>query len=240
MSQNPRNGDAGKRTAAGPGMNVIAAVAVVAVIVVVGLIWLAQAEPAAAPSTVAASGKTRGVMAAPVEVEVWSDFQCSHCRNFALGVGREIESTLVAEGNARVTFRQFPFLGLESLYAAQASECAVEQDLFWPYHDRLFSAQAGVNTGVYRSENLERYATEVGLNTGAFSACLESGRTNARVEAEAMAGQQKGVRATPTIFVGDQKIEGVPSYAELAALIEDAHRAKTGQGRAAGSGDAAP
>jgi protein-disulfide isomerase len=240
VSQEPEKRSSTKSTAARPGTSAIAAVTVLAVIVVVGLIWLAQADSAVAPSTVAASGKTRGVMAAPVEVEVWSDFQCSHCRTFALGVGRRVEESLVAEGKAKLTFRQFPFLGLESLYAAQASECAAEQDRFWPYHDRLFSVQSGVNTGVYRAENLEQYAADAGLDTGAFRACLESGRTNARVEAEAMAGRQKGVRATPTIFVGDQKVEGVPEYAQLATMIEQAYRAKTGQGRVVGTTEATP
>jgi len=120
----------------------------------------------------------------------------------------------------RLTWRHYAFLGRESVRAGEAAECAGEQEQFWAYHDVLFARQAGENRGAYGDDNLKRFAADIGLEQGAFDACLDSQRHAERVQAETAAGARKGVRATPTLFVGGEKIEGSPSYERLRAGIQ--------------------
>ena len=107
------------------------------------------------------------------------------------------------------------FLGPESTYAAEASECAADQSKFWELHDRLFAEQKGRNQGAFSKANLKRYGAELGLDQASFNACVDDGLMAARVQADTEAGRQKGVTRTPTLFVNGRKLEGVPRFEEL-------------------------
>jgi protein-disulfide isomerase len=201
----------------------IVAVSLLATAVVVVLIWASLAWPERRQQTAETEtvGKSKGSAAAPVVLEEWADFQCPACRQYALGPGRRLEETLLAEGKVRVVWRHMAFLGQESVWAAEASECAAEQGQFWAYHDKLFAEQAGENRGAFSKANLKRFAAELGLQPDAFNACLDQGRYTEQVRAEREEGRRKGVRATPTIFINGQKVfEGVPSFEQLRQAIE--------------------
>ena len=113
-------------------------------------------------------------------------------------------------------------LGRESTLAAQASECAAEQGQFWAYRDRLFAEQRGRDRGAFSTPNLKRFGADLGLDQGAFSACVENDLAAARVRAEVEEGRRKGVVGTPTLFVNGRKIEGVPSFEDLLHAIQTA------------------
>ena len=81
-----------------------------------------------------------------------------HCRDFALGVGRQIKSDYVDAGQVRFVYRHYPFLGEESVWAAEATECAGDQGMFWEYHDILYEKWAGTNVGAYSYNNLVGFA----------------------------------------------------------------------------------
>ncbi len=201
----------------------IVGVTLLATAVAVALIGLSLAGPPRRQQTVTVdtAGKSKGDPAAPVVVEVWADFQCPACRAFASGPERRLEETLIASGRVRLVWHHFAFLGSESLWAAEAAECAAEQGRFWEYHDKLFTEQAGENRGTFSKANLKRFAAELGLHTDAFSACLDQERYAAQVRGETEEGRRKGVRATPTIFINDQKVfEGVPTFDQLRRAIE--------------------
>lgn len=164
----------------------------------------------------------KGSATAPVEIELWSDFQCPACKQYAVDTGRRIEESAVAEGRARVRYRHMAFLGLESVYAAQASECAAEQGRFWPFHDRLYAEQRGRDQGAFSKASLKRYGAEIGLDQAAFNSCVDHELAAARVKAEVAEGKQKGVARTPTLILNGRKIEGVPAFEDLLRVIQAA------------------
>jgi protein-disulfide isomerase len=120
----------------------------------------------------------------------------------------------------RFAFRQFAFIGDESRWAAEATECAGEQDRFWDYYDKIFEEQAGENVGAFSKENLKRFAADLGLESGQFDQCLDTGKYAEKVQQETAQGQQAGVRGTPTLFVNGQLIEGGAEYEILKAAID--------------------
>ena len=194
-------------------------VSVLGVALAFAFIWISNVQFASPSIAVAADGKSHGDPSAPVVIEVWSDYQCPACGRFALGAGRQLVDTLVADGTVRVVWRDMAFLGDESIWAAEAAAAAAEQGQFWAYHDKLFASQRGENRGAFRKDNLKRLAAEMGLDTAAFNAALDSGRYAAEVQRETALGRAKGVRATPTLFVNDQKIEGVASFEQLQQVV---------------------
>jgi len=143
----------------------------------------------------------------------------------ALGVavtGPVARLALVGSGDVKFVWHNMAFLGPESVWAAEAAECAADQGRFWDYRDKLFAEQDGENQGTFDKDNLKRFAAEIGLDTQQFAACLDSGRHAEAITAERGQGMHEGVRLTPTLFVNGRKIEGVPSFDRIRQLVEDA------------------
>lgn len=156
-----------------------------------------------------ADGYALGAADAPVLVEVWEDFQCPYCQRFSLTVKPLIVQTYVMSGQVRYVFRDLPFIGEESKWAAVAASLAADQNLFWTFHDYLFANFLGQNVGSYDLDRLVAIGELVGLDMEAFVAGLqvEAARDRfARIEARARndAGIL-GINATPTVVVN-----GVP------------------------------
>lgn len=121
----------------------------------------------------------------------------------------------------RFVYRHFPFLGEESVWAAEASECAAEQGRFWEYHDRLYAEWRGEGSGAYTKDNLKLYASQLGLDTQVFNACIDSDRYRERVLAERDAGRSQGVTSTPTLFVNDRMVVGNQPFDVFRSVIEE-------------------
>jgi len=151
---------------------------------------------------------------AAVVIVEFSDFNCSFCGRWAT----ETLNPLVEAYGDRVRFvyRDFPILAETSVTAALAGECAHEQDLFWEYHDLLFA-----NRGNFSQEALIGYASELGLDTEDFTACLEEQRHINSVAADAREAQSLGVRGTPAFFINGRPISGAQPYDVFANMIEE-------------------
>ena len=114
----------------------------------------------------------------------------------------------------------FAFLGPESQWSAEASECAGEQDAFWEYHDYLFTHQNGENQGAFSQDNLKLFAEELGLDTEAFNECLDSGRYTNLVQNQTNVARQLGVQSTPTFAVNGQALVGAQPFDVFQQTIE--------------------
>ncbi len=163
-----------------------------------------------------------GSETAPVTIIEYADFQCSACGLFTSQIEPQLIELYVAKGKVRFLFRHYAFLGSESVWAASASVCASEQGYFWDFHDKLFRNQRGEGRGAFRRENLKRFAQELKLDTAKFNECLDSRQYDKEVSDQTEQGKNRGVKVTPTIFINDYKLEGVPqTFAEFAKLIEE-------------------
>lgn len=111
------------------------------------------------------------------------------------------------------------FLGEESQWAAEASECAGEQDAFWQYHDKLFESQNGENQGAFSKDNLKTFAKDLGLKTDQFDQCLDSGKYTQAVQQQTQAAQQLGVQSTPSFFINDWLVLGALPVEEFDSYI---------------------
>jgi protein-disulfide isomerase len=128
----------------------------------------------------------------------------------------------VDQGKVRFVFRHLAFLGQESIWAAEASECANEQGRFWDYYDKLFAEQTGENVGTFVRDNLKRFAADLGLDTQQFNQCLDSNKYLSKVQQEGADAQRLGIGSTPAILVNGQLINNGSDYQVLQAAIQAA------------------
>jgi protein-disulfide isomerase len=176
-----------------------------------------------------ADGRTLGKADAPVTLEVWSDYQCPACEQFATISEPVLIRTYVATGTLRIVDHDAAFQGAksaaaydESVEAAAGARCAAEQGRFWPFHDWVFANQVGENEGAFRDERLRAIATAAGLDVAAWDACRATGEQQAAVRAETKQAADQGINATPTLYINGQVIVGLRGAAELGAMIETA------------------
>lgn len=157
---------------------------------------------------------------AKVTIVEFADFQCPFCGKWFKESAANLIKEYVDTGKVKLAFRHFAFLGEESNWASEASECANEQGKFWQFHDYLFNNQNGENQGAFAKDKLKGFAATLGLNTTQFNTCLDSGKYALRVSEDTQEGQVAGVTGTPTIFVNGQALVGAQPYAALKALID--------------------
>lgn len=155
----------------------------------------------------------KGAADAPVTLIEFSDFQCPYCRRVQSVLNRLMTAY---EGRLKIVYRDFPLRRLhpEAQKAAEAAQCAHEQDQFWPYHDILFESTE-LGTG-----HLKRYAVELGLDEDLFNDCLDSGRYFQEVQDDMDDGIVVGVNAAPSFFVNGLPINGAVPYERFVQLIE--------------------
>jgi protein-disulfide isomerase len=126
----------------------------------------------------------------------------------------------VNAGKVRFVYKHFAILGPESNRAAEASECAAEQEQFWAFHDLVFEDQNS-SRSTLSDERLIALAANIGLDAGDFGECLESGRYTDQIRQESLSVQSMGVRGTPGFLINGIFISGAQPYEVFQQIIEE-------------------
>ena len=196
---------------------VIGAVALAAIAVAAYLIW-PTLQPVGEIVTITpqeyplADGSALGPADAPVQIQVFSDFQCPFCKQFAQGVEKQLIDTYGSGGQVRIDYMHYLIIdrnvgGSESRRAAIASECAGQQGQFWNMHEILFANQRGEGVGSFTNQRLVAMAETLGMDMTAFNSCFNSSATSGLVSADEALATSLGVRGTPTIFINGARVE---------------------------------
>lgn len=120
----------------------------------------------------------------------------------------------------RFVWHNFPVVGDESVLAAQAAACAGDEGKFWEFHDKLFEEQRGENQGAFASEKLTRFAEELGIDSQQVRKCLEPNVELESLRAQMEAGENRGVRSTPTVFVNGERASYPMNYDYLRNAVD--------------------
>ncbi|HKZ71918.1 MAG TPA: DsbA family protein [Nitrospirota bacterium] len=166
-----------------------------------------QQVPAPEPQEVVVSmndDPVKGDLNAPVTIIEFSDFQCPYCGRFFKSTLTEIERDYIKTGKVRYVFRDFPLdFHKQAPKASEAANCAGEQGKYWEMHDKLFE-----NQNALMVDKLRQYAAEVGLESGPFDACLDSGKYAEEINRDVEDGKKAGVSGTPSFFIGKSQGPG--------------------------------
>jgi protein-disulfide isomerase len=154
---------------------------------------------------------------APVTIIEFSDYECPFCARFYLNTFPQLKREYIDTGKVKLVYRDFPLSFHQNAQkAAEAAECAGEQDKYYEMHDKIFENQQAITT-----TNLKEYAKEIGLNTNEFNECLDSGEKANEVQKDFQDGQSIGVRGTPTFFINGKLLRGAQPFEEFQKIIEE-------------------
>lgn len=161
---------------------------------------------------------------APVDVEVWFDFQCPYCGQFEEESGPVLEE-YIDNGTTQVLYHPAAFLGEESERATNAYGCAVDEGKPAEYMRELFANQPQEKTGGYTNDDLIESGAAIGLTSPEFTSCVEDGTYadwGSGIVLDSM--RAAGVESTPTVLVNGEQLESPSSMSgdEFRAVIEAA------------------
>ncbi len=145
-------------------------------------------------------------------IEKFNDFQCPACRAAVPTLTQVREN----HDNVHIRVRHFPLPQFpHSAYAAEASECARDQDRFWGMYYVMFDHQE-----VLTPSTINRYAQGIGLDMDQFSTCMDNRDKQIVVAQDRQVGMDQGVSGTPSIFINGEQVQfGTP--AQYASYFEN-------------------
>ena len=172
----------------------------------------------------AGDAPSKGPKDAPLQVIVFSDFQCPFCKR--------VEPTLTQlekeyQGKVRMVWKNYPLPFHQNAEpAAEAAMAADAQGKFWPMHDKLFENQTALDR-----PSLEKYAQDLGLNMSKFKADLDSSKFKSTIESTTKEGSTLGVNGTPAVFINGRKISGAYPFDTFKKIADEELAKKTGKKR---------
>lgn len=156
-----------------------------------------------------------GAQEAPITIIEFSDYECPYCRKWHVEVWPQLQATYGDQ--IRLVYRDFPLSNIHAnaTSAASAANCSQEQDMYFPYSEKLFEMKLNLGKTTYQS-----YAEELGLDMDAFNECLESGRYLDEIEADYQFAAELGIRSTPTFFINGIPVVGAQPFDVFKTVID--------------------
>ncbi len=158
---------------------------------------------------------------AKVTIVEWADFRCPFCERLFTDVEPNLKKDYIDTGKVQFYFRHFAFLGPASTVAANAAECANEQNKFWDFHDYLYKNQPPeTDTSMYTVDNLTQIAGNMGMNTDQFKNCLSTNKYQKNIDQDYQEGQKAGVSGTPATVINGNLVVGAVPYSQFKQTID--------------------
>lgn len=172
------------------------------------------------------SGDQRSVEVEPagdpdsdVTVTVYEDFECPGCGEFAQNVYPAAVEEFVENDEIAYEHRDFPVtIGDEWSRRVPNAAFAVAEDAgeeaYYEFVKEVYQFQ-----GEYSEDNVAGLAAELGADENVIREAIEEEPFCEQINESIDEAEDRGVSATPTVFVNDEQLEA-PSADELREAIE--------------------
>jgi protein-disulfide isomerase len=143
---------------------------------------------------------------ATVSILEFCDYLSPYCAAINPTVRRMLVESYIETNKVNFVFSHMAFLGQESLWAAQAAECAADQGKFWEFHDYLSAHYNDDSIVPFTKNNLINVAKVMNLDMAKFEPCLINDQTLSRVQADTEKAKQLGLVGVPTFLINGQPL----------------------------------
>lgn len=145
---------------------------------------------------------------AKVVIEYYSDLECPACKEFWFTVEKPLKEKYSQD--IKFIYKHFPLTSIHAKAddAAEAAEAAGEQGKFFEFVDKLYEKQTPIEVRTWNLDKFIEYAKEVGVeDIDKFKQELQSKKYKNLIREYKKLGEEKGINATPTIFINGEKID---------------------------------
>jgi len=177
------------------------------------------------PINLTSGSPVLGSASAPITIVEFGDYQCEACYHWYHNTRADIIDNYIETGKVNLVFIDLPFLGRDSVTAAQATYCADDQGKYWEYHETLYNFQEAIDNGWASKDRLVSFAFDLDMNMDEFNDCMDSSKYAKRVKANYDESQRFGAEATPTFLIispdgNMKKITSAQPYSVFSQVIE--------------------
>jgi len=177
------------------------------------------------PINLTSGSPVLGSTSAPITIVEFGDYQCEACYHWYHNTRADIIDNYIETGKVNLVFMDLPFLGRDSITAAQATYCADDQGKYWEYHETLYNFQEAIDNGWASKDRLVSFAFNLDMNMDKFNDCMDSSKYAKRVKANYDESQRFGAEATPTFLIispdgAVKKITSAQPYSVFSQVIE--------------------
>jgi len=138
---------------------------------------------------------------AAMVVTEYSDFACPACKK----ASPMLKGLLEKYGDQiKIEYRHLVSIHSNAFEAAVAAECANDQGKFWEYHDKLFKVNKDSS---FTSENLNKYAEEVGLDITLWQTCIDSEERDKVVQEDSRKARALNFNGTPSFLLNGSPVK---------------------------------
>ena len=158
-----------------------------------------------------------GTLAAPIRLEIFSDFQCPACRDLYLGTIRQVLQEYCSKDKVCVIYHEF--LLPQHQYARQAARFSqasarLGQQKMLPVYDSLFSEQAKWSQDGNVEAAVAKALTPEDMQK--VKKFMQDPSIDQTIDRELKLGTDNNIKSTPTIFMyyigRKEKVEGIIPY----------------------------
>jgi len=155
---------------------------------------------------------------APVTVVEYASMTCPHCANFHTTTFQELKTEYIDTGKVKFILREFPF---DPLAAAVFMLARCSDDKYYDVVDLFFETQREWAVREDALPKIRGLARQAGFSDDDFEACLTDQKLLDGINAVKDKGyEEMEVRATPTIFIDGEKLEGSRDMRALRDAID--------------------
>jgi protein-disulfide isomerase len=174
-----------------------------------------------APARTYGGDVTIGSAEAEILLLEFLDLASEATADYVAEVWPGLVSDYVDAAAVRVLVKYFPASGdVPAVTAAQAAECAANQDAFLPMHNKLFADRAWIEAEDVVAA-LEAYAAELGLDADGFSTCLGEGQAAEKVDQDILIAQRNQLQPAPQFVIFYAGQAGIVPLDELRSVLDE-------------------
>lgn len=156
-----------------------------------------------------------GSETAEITIIEFSDYECPFCQRWHEEAWPQIKAKY--GDKVRLVFRDYPLDSIHpnAIPAAEAANCAGDQDRYWEFNELLFTGGKPLNSATY-----DEYAKQVGLDLKSFQQCVSDRTHQDEVAKDLAYANELGVRSTPTFFVNGLAVVGAQPFEVFEQIID--------------------
>jgi protein-disulfide isomerase len=169
-----------------------------------------------------------GNVSAPITIIDFSDFQCYLCARYVKATEPLINQTYIQTGKVVLVFKHLPNRGFDSMGAALAAQCTIDQGKFWQFHQLLYNSQKPIDSGWVNKDNLKKFASQIlGLNIQQLEECFNNEKYKDYIKKDLTLASSFGFQDTPSFVIVNSKdgsnpeiLRGAHPFPSFKAIID--------------------
>lgn len=149
---------------------------------------------------------------AKVGIVEFSDFECPYCQKFEEQTFDQLNDQFIKTNKAFFVYRNFPleFHQPAANTDANAALCVknLKDDKAFFDFAKLVYQNTGLNGKGIPTDQMVKFAGQVGVDSAKFSSCLSANTYNDQIKKDTEAGTKAGVSGTPSFVIGKLNDKG--------------------------------